>query len=894
MDCLHCGKKLSMVKKLTTGEFCSAAHKKAYLQEQEKFALARLLENQDRLGGKAPVAEKKDLEAVARDSRAGRGAAAARESAGRESAGRENGREHAAEAAREIGAGRAARRPMRGKTKREDVDGTPVEGDYLLEPVRAAVGPQYLALPHTSINLHVDPVMPEFGSGVEAARSDQQPSAKDTEKKDAEKEAEQEPFFAVSSRFGLEAIFGNVEQEACHADYLALAEFAAHGSQDRLKPCGSGEAAHFDASVQRPMAALEIHSDWLQAPARRESENWERAIDALADSELAPGEGFDGGRAGLRESLRALAASDGARLEAFGPKRFAFSRLPELPPLGSNTERWAQAEPLPWEAVREFVLTDEPLALPKAMPFAVEARTTLSSRQTSSGSRRGSIHELAASAPVSTANLETGKAFPVECRLRGEVEPLGTDYGYLGLPLGSGCRLEEVLVRYESEGLGTVYRAGAMLARTPRGPYDLSRSNRYFPPPPRIASVPRLLDCEAHPRLETRLVAVGSPAISGPASQVSLRANGELKLSRGNIFLPKIKHKIRPVILDESFYDALGQLTAGNRDFSLDGFKKHWNLAPNDLRWVAMAIPIVLGLVWYSSSGGGVSTAESGSEVARADVAVTDDRGVKTAGRRSARDQKSGDQKSEARQAGGVLPLENGSAAGGGVPSGAPSGAPIEPGVLARVFGDESVLEVKRSIQKRAAVELSDDFRQGLGEWSGVGDWASGWSYDKAGFLRPRQMGFYTPTLELTDYRFEFLGQIERKALSWVFRAADSRNYYVNRLEIVEPGPLPDVVLVRYAVIGGKAGPRTVTRLPMQVQMDTLYRIRVDVQGKNFVTTVQGQVVDVFSDERITRGGVGFFAAPGEDVRLRWVEVSHQYDFLGRLCAFLVPYNVSK
>jgi hypothetical protein len=75
--------------------------------------------------------------------------------------------------------------------------------------------------------------------------------------------------------------------------------------------------------------------------------------------------------------------------------------------------------------------------------------------------------------------------------------------------------------------------------------------------------------------------------------------------------------------------------------------------------------------------------------------------------------------------------------------------------------------------------------------------------------------------------------------------------------------------------------------------MDTIYRVRVDVRGNDFVTSVQGQVVDVFSDDRLPRGGVGFFSEAGEDARLRWVEVSHQYDMLGRLCAYLVPYNDS-
>jgi hypothetical protein len=34
------------------------------------------------------------------------------------------------------------------------------------------------------------------------------------------------------------------------------------------------------------------------------------------------------------------------------------------------------------------------------------------------------------------------------------------------------------------------------------------------------------------------------------------------------------------------------------------------------------------------------------------------------------------------------------------------------------------------------------------------------------------------------------------------------------------------------------------------------------------------------------------FANRGERARLRWVEVSHQYDALGRVCAYLAPYGI--
>jgi hypothetical protein len=847
MDCLHCGKKLSMVKKLTTGEFCSAAHKKAYLQEQEKFALARLLENQNRLGGGAPAPVKKDLDQVARE---------------------------AAQA-------KAAKRNARGKPRRDSGDATlnaPVEGDYLLEPVKPSVGPKYLALPEAHAELQVAPMLPEFEAGVDGARSnaaqsDLQPALQPVLQPALQ--PDERPFFSVSNRFGLDAILSLAEQQEPHAEFVAIPEFAANVAPQELYECGSGASLSWLNAVCRPQAKGQLTGDWLEIPARREGEAWESAVDYLGAQELDAGNGF-----ALDGAVVAARASDGVSLEPFGAKRFAFSRLPEVAAPSFARELLELAAAVEWDAVVGSELATDVVGHRGAVDFEPNAVVLLAGSGERAWRKPGSIHEVAAAAEWAPARP---KQASFAAALRGAAGQMGSDYGYFSLPLTTGAKFDETLLRFESDGLGVVYRAEGQLARTPRGPYDLSLGNRYFPPPPRIASVPRVVNPAAHPALETRLVALEIPAGAGAASQARLRAHGELGLSRGSVFLPKIKHKIRPVVLDDSFYAALGQLTEGNRDFSIAGLKKHWNRAPADLRWVAVAIPLVLGLIWYSSSGdGGTLDAPEDAGVAASAPAKADAPPLRTAGATG----KPGSAAVASAGSGAIHP-------GGNAPAAEETTA-SEPGLVSRIFGDDSMVTVKRSIQKRAAVELSDDFRQGLGDWSGVGDWASGWSYDRAGFLRPRQIAFYTPTLELTDYRFEFLGQIERKALSWVFRAADARNYYVNRLEIAGAAPLPDVVLVRYAVIGGKAGPRTVTRLPMQVQMDTVYRIRVDVQGNNFVTTVQGQVVDVFSDDRITRGGVGFFAAPGEDVRLRWVEVTHQYDFLGRLCAFLVPYNVSK
>ncbi|MBI3682294.1 MAG: hypothetical protein HY235_18095 [Acidobacteria bacterium] len=199
---------------------------------------------------------------------------------------------------------------------------------------------------------------------------------------------------------------------------------------------------------------------------------------------------------------------------------------------------------------------------------------------------------------------------------------------------------------------------------------------------------------------------------------------------------------------------------------------------------------------------------------------------------------------------------------------------------------------LQQSILHRAAISLSDDFRSGLGEWEGRGDWSNAWSYDAAGFLITGPLALYQPSMSMTDYRMEFLGQIEKKSIGWVFRAKDFDNYYAVRISLQRGGPLPVAIIERYAVIAGKEEVHTRRPLPLQVHTDTLYRVRMDVRGNGFTLSVQGQVVDHWGDDRLKSGGIGFFSAKGEQARLRWVEVSHQYDFLGRLCAFLAPYSL--
>lgn len=199
---------------------------------------------------------------------------------------------------------------------------------------------------------------------------------------------------------------------------------------------------------------------------------------------------------------------------------------------------------------------------------------------------------------------------------------------------------------------------------------------------------------------------------------------------------------------------------------------------------------------------------------------------------------------------------------------------------------------IRTAIMERAAIKLADDFRSGLGAWQGTGGWAQTWTYNSSNYAVPGQLAFYQPSLGLRDYVFSFLGQVDRRSINWVVRARDERNYVAMRIVMTRSGPLPAASLVRYAVTDGKAGKQTALPLPMTFRDGTMQQVEVTVAGDTITTRVMGQIVDSFTEDGLDSGGVGFFSPKGDRALLRWISITHQYDYVGRLCALLAPHSV--
>ena len=197
-------------------------------------------------------------------------------------------------------------------------------------------------------------------------------------------------------------------------------------------------------------------------------------------------------------------------------------------------------------------------------------------------------------------------------------------------------------------------------------------------------------------------------------------------------------------------------------------------------------------------------------------------------------------------------------------------------------------------LRSQGAVKYTDDFEGTLSEWTGSAK--DGWASEN-GFVRPGRLRIWTPTKNMSDYQFEFAGQIEKKAVGFAFRATDPKNYYGTKIVIARPGPLARAELVRYAVIDGATKLRTSLPLPTVVLPDTTYRVQVNVKGEHFSTYLNGQVVDTWADGTLRAGGVGLFSDPGESALVSWVSLSSRDGALSHVLSyfgFIMPARPSE
>jgi hypothetical protein len=311
--------------------------------------------------------------------------------------------------------------------------------------------------------------------------------------------------------------------------------------------------------------------------------------------------------------------------------------------------------------------------------------------------------------------------------------------------------------------------------------------------------------------------------------------------------------------------------------FSADTLRNAWRKAshlPSDLKWIAMVVPLVLG-IWVLSRP---TAAEPSGIMAQATREVAQPPILEEK-----------EQQLAAVKPFSVTPVET-------------ERLPIERAInpihspARKVSVDSSPGAwdtFTAGIANRASVDLIEDFHNGLSSWEGRGEWARSWSYDRSGTVRPGHMAIYQPTVNLRNYVMEMKASIERRSIQWMVRASSPDNYHFARLNVTPGAPLTKLELERWTVINGRTGRVTRLPLPHGGANQTVYSIRVEVHGDSITTYLQDQVIDTFNDTRLQEGGVGLVGAPDDRARIYGIRVYHQNDFLGKLCSFLAPLPIT-
>lgn len=817
MRCLHCGKKISLLRKLTDEEFCSNAHRAAFRQQQEELAFSRLTESRTRL---APLPEPSAKEAPKRISAA---------------------------VAAKITPGEAG--PLPERLRMVDRRRLHIPGLGMLVELPAP------SCPTSGMRLIAGGFPP---AGMLGAMDPQRPPVH----ADAPGVAAQ-PLMAAAEPAApdsrLEATAPEVEAVAPAplAGQAPLPGFLAMGGGRLPALRAAGETAFIvaAAAVSLPTAQLAPAAFKTAAKGRKRRIPVPPAAGCLALLHQARAlDGADSKRLPATPAISALSPPASASLVRLDAVLRAEEAVQGLNLAGPVDDRGAVPRRTETRAedLSGYLAGGLSAPMPPVLPFAgvagggVEtwladpAAIDLIPANRMAGALPLALRPATSAAMVQATRLNLTpiwQKWPPEAALAGLQASLPANRR----PVVAAPALERLMA---FAGASAIPALGLAL-QPPAWPVDLGP----------VAVAPVAVEQEQveesepapAPALERLLPVFGVRPIAAPAPAAICTVMSRPLFWDGPLEALPI---LRPsgLLLDQA--DGSGPRQAPRVEKRRKWFRmpslpslphmprwsRVWSHAPADLKWVSFAIPAVLILVIYSLM--------PSPPMRPVEVAETTQSQDQTA---------------------------------------SPSAA--------TVLGSR-VSTLQKVIMDRAAIRLVDDFRSGLGAWNGAAGWARSWQYNAANFVSPGALALYAPTVGMHDYSISFLAQIDRRSLNWVFRAADLKNYHVMRIVIVKPGPLPEAVIMRYAVIDGKPERPTTLPLPISIRQDTLFKVRMEVQGDTFTTYLQDQIIDSFTDSRLPAGGIGFFSPQGDRALLRWVSVMHQYDYLGRLCALLAPYTV--
>ncbi len=140
--------------------------------------------------------------------------------------------------------------------------------------------------------------------------------------------------------------------------------------------------------------------------------------------------------------------------------------------------------------------------------------------------------------------------------------------------------------------------------------------------------------------------------------------------------------------------------------------------------------------------------------------------------------------------------------------------------------------------------------------------WAEGWPTDSG----TNQVALFEPSAEWTDYRIETKTN-RYTGLGFMFRAADSGNYYTVKLVADRNDSIMNVFWA--AVVDGAPVKEVKKFFPVPKISKDIISVQLEVRGSMFRLYVDGTLASSWIDDRLQKGGVGIL---GKHVNLSKAE----------------------
>ena len=131
-----------------------------------------------------------------------------------------------------------------------------------------------------------------------------------------------------------------------------------------------------------------------------------------------------------------------------------------------------------------------------------------------------------------------------------------------------------------------------------------------------------------------------------------------------------------------------------------------------------------------------------------------------------------------------------------------------------------------------------------------------------------RQIIAYDLSRDESNYRMEFSWAPSAQPVGWVFRTRDSGNFYGAKLSLVRPEDNSAVAVEHFSVLGGVETPHT-RKVTALMKTEPAVRIRMDASGPVFTLYVQGSPVENWTDQRLPKGGFGFYEERGQQLAVQ-------------------------